>query len=160
MRIEARQTIIGAQPQPVVPIRLDAVDDLARYASQAGLILEVHGAGLCRAANDAVEASAGSTHPQLSVVIKVQRVDGIVAETGPVAVVAPIGIETAGFSVEQIQTAPHRPYPKIADCILDDGAGARTAERGGTRPAIGVARDLAVVLIDAGQSAAERAHPQ
>src|ERR1700722_14107808 len=74
MRIETGETAVRAQPQPVVAIGFDAVDDLARDAAKTGLILEAHGARLCGAADHTIQAAAGGTDPQLAVVIQMQRI--------------------------------------------------------------------------------------
>src|SRR5580700_8937061 len=157
-RIETRKTIIGAQPQPIVAIRLDPVHDLARHSAEAGLVFKAHCARLGGAADHAIEAAAGGADPQPAAVVQVQRVNRVVAETGRIPVVAPVRVETPGSSIEQIQPAAFGADPEIAEGILDDGARARAAERGGTWTAKGVTGDRTAVRIDARQAAAECAH--
>ncbi len=87
-----------------------------------------------------------------------QCIDGVVAQAARVAVVAAERMEAAGAAFEQIQAAAGRANPKIAEPILGDGAGARTAERvvaGAAR----IASELAGRLIDAREAAAERSDP-
>src|SRR5258708_13684465 len=153
-RIETGKAIVGAQPQSILAIRLDPIHDLSRDAAERGLVFKAHRSRLDRAADHAIEAAACGTDPQLAMVIEMQRVHRIVAETGRIAVVAPIGMEVPRFSIEQIEPAALGADPEVADGVLDNGAGARAAERGGRYAPMGIARDLAAALIDPRQSPA------
>jgi len=72
--IQTGKTGVGAQPKPILPIRLDSIDDLSRDAPEPRLIFKSHRTRLGGTADHAIEAAARRAHPQLAVVIQVQRV--------------------------------------------------------------------------------------
>ena len=51
--------------------------------------------GIRRGADYTIEAAAGGAHPQIALLIDMQRVDRVVAETLRVAIIAAVGEETA-----------------------------------------------------------------
>src|SRR3989442_8302628 len=91
--------------------------------------------------------------------IHVQCIHGVVAQAGRIAVVAPVMVKAACATIQQVETAAHRADPQVAEQVLDDGAGARIAERSGILTPIGVARHAAAGPLDARESAAESANP-
>src|SRR5882672_3824346 len=158
--IEADQAVVRAEPKQAFVVRLDAVYDLARHAGEAGLVLETHRLRRGRAADHAIEAASGHADPQFAMAVNVQRIDGVVAQTAAIAVVAAVVIEAPRLAIEQIEAAADRADPQIAPHILDDRACAPVAERARIFAAVRIARHAPARPFDTRETATEGTHPQ
>ena len=109
---------------------------------------------------NSIETAPGRANPQVTMRIDVQCIDGVVAETLGITIVAPVSVEAAGFSLEEIEATAGGADPEIAQCVFHDCAGLGAAERVRGRGSKRIARDLVGSPVNAGQSPAECADPE
>src|SRR5688572_8198781 len=157
--IEAHEAIVRAQPQSASAIRLDAIHHLARHVRESCIALETYGRGPIGTADHAIQTATGCANPHCAFCIRMQCIDGVIAQAARIAAIAAIVVEAAGAPVEQVETAADRADPKVAVQILGHGARTRTAKRAGSVAAMRISRELSALAFDARQAAAERADP-
>ena len=76
-RIKLRQPVLAADPKTAVGIRLHAVNGISRQAVNLTAISEANIAGRCVRINDPIKSAVGRPHPDVAIVVDMQRVDTI-----------------------------------------------------------------------------------
>ncbi len=89
-----------------------------------------------------------------------QRVDRVITQTRGVTIPSPEMMEATGVTIEQVQAAPDRSDPQIAEGIFGNRTGVTVGEPRRILAAIGIAHEATACRIVATQAAAERADPQ
>ncbi len=152
--VEARQSVVGAQPEPALVVAADAVDDVARQAVSRGEGLE----GL--SVRGQVAQAAVRAHPEASRRVHEQRVDDVRGQAAGVSRPGLVANEPARPRVEQVDALLHRADPQAAVRRLGQARDLVAAQARGILRVEAVVREPPRLGIDRLQPAPVGAEPE
>jgi len=125
-RIEARQTLGGAGPQPALTILEHRVDGVSGESVLHPVAPKSSGLPV-----ESVDAAAEGAEPQRAVAALVDGEHVVGADAGGVFRIVPVMGERAGFGIEAVEPAALRPHPEHALAVLEGKADEIMADAGG-----------------------------